>query len=79
MSQNDKTAEKLADIVLDVYRYALDNDMDFTSKENIQKILDVLKPENPSDINIDVLIQGLVSFDRMAKTESKKRQKPESN
>lgn len=79
MSQNDKTAEKLANLVMDVYRYALDNDMDFTSKEDIQKILDVLKPENPSDINIDVLIQGLVAFDRMAKTEVKKRQKPETN
>lgn len=74
MNNEDKAAEKMANIVLDVYRYALDNKMDITNREDILKILKTLKL-NADDIDVDILIEGLVAFDKMTKAEVAKRKK----
>lgn len=79
MNDNDQTAEKMANIVLDVYRYALDNKMDITSHDDVLKILDVLKIYNSSGINIDTLIEGLVALDKMTKENVAKRKDPVNN
>lgn len=74
MNNEDKTAEKMANLVLDVYRYALDNKMDITNREDILKILETLKLD-ADEIDVDTLIEGLVTFDKMTKAEVAKRKK----
>lgn len=73
MKDEDKIVEEMTSLVLDVYHYALDNDMDISSPDEVAKILKVLKPENSKEVDIEVLIQGLVAFDRMTKTAKAKR------
>lgn len=79
MNNEDKAAEKMANLVLDVYRYALDNNMDITSRDDVVKILTVLKIDNSDEIDIDTLIEGLVALDLMTKAEVAKRQEPSQN
>lgn len=76
MNNQDKIAEEMASLVLDVYRYALDNNLDITNQEEVKKAVDTLKPELAQEIDIDTLVQGLIAFDRMTKTELAKRVKP---
>lgn len=78
MDNNDKTAQKTTELVLDVYKYAVDNNMDITSREDVSKILETLKPEQ-TDVNIDVLIQGLIALDKMTKEDAAKRKPKMSN
>lgn len=77
MDDNDKKAKELMDIVMEVYEYARNNNLDITNKEEVTKILRTIKSEEADKIDIDKLVIGLVAFDRMAKT--KEAQKPESN
>ena len=79
MNNEDKAAEKMANIVLDVYRYTLDNNMDITSHDDVVKILTVLKVDDSSEINVDTLIEGLVALDLMTKSEVAKRKEPVRN
>lgn len=67
MNNEDKAAEEMSKLVLDVYNYALSNNIDITNKEEVTKIVTTLKPDGSSEVNIDVLIQGLVALDRMTK------------
>jgi len=67
MNNEDKSAEEMSKLVLDVYSYALSNNIDITNQEEITKIVAILRPETSSEVNIDVLIQGLVALDRMTK------------
>ncbi len=76
MNNEDKVAEETMNLVLKVHRYAHAHNLDITSKEDITKILTVIRPENSSEVDIDILIQGLVAFDRMTKTELAKRRQP---
>lgn len=79
MNNNDEVAKKMMDLVLDVYRYAGENNLDITSKEDIAKALTTIKPEGAETVDIDTLVEGLVAFDRMAKDAMAKRQKTENN
>jgi len=76
MDTNDKTVDKVGNLVLDIYRYAYKYNLDITNPEDIKRILMVLKPENHDDIDIDILIQGLVAIDRLIKKDVAKRGKP---
>jgi hypothetical protein len=73
MSNEDKVAEEMAELVLDAYRYALENNMDITSREDVTKIVKIIRPEIQKNVDINVLIEGLVAFDRMTKTQKAKR------
>ncbi len=72
MDNNDKAAQEMTEFVLNVYKYAVDNKMDITSREDVTKILETLKPDK-TNVDIDVLIQGLVALDKMTKEEAAKR------
>ena len=76
MNDEDKVAEEMTSLVLKVWQYAHANSIDITSHDDVTKILDTIKPEKVGEVNIDTLIEGLVAFDRMTKTELSKRQKP---
>ncbi len=75
MNNEDKAADKMANLVLDVYRYALDDNLDITSHEDVKQILTDLKLDS-DNIDIETLIQGLVALDRMTKADMAKRGKP---
>lgn len=75
MNNQDKIAEEMASLVLDVYRYAIQNNQDITSKVDIRKILTYIRPDEADGVNIEALIEGLVAFDRMTKAELAKRAK----
>ncbi len=79
MNNNDEAAKELMNLVLDVSKYARENNLDITSKIDVRKILTIIRPDEADEVNLDTLIEGLVAFDKMAKTEAEKRQKPESN
>ncbi|HLL61168.1 MAG TPA: hypothetical protein VK338_05605 [Candidatus Nitrosocosmicus sp.] len=72
---NNETAQKLASIVLDVYNYAYDNNIDITSQDEVRKVLETLNLELPNDVTIDTLIEGLVAFHKTTKAEVQKRRK----
>lgn len=76
MNNQDEIAEEMASLVLDVYRYALANNQDITSKVDVRKILTIIRPDEADTVNLDTLIEGLVAFDKMTKTELAKRAKP---
>ncbi len=75
MNNQDEVAKKVANIVLDVYQYALKNNIDITSREDV---LNALKELNLTDdsTDVDTLIQGLVALDKMTKADVAKREKP---
>ena len=79
MNNEDKAAEKMANLVLDVYRYALDNKMDIMSHEDVVKILTVLEVDSSDEIDVNTLIEGLVALDLMTKAEVEKRKEPARN
>ena len=79
MNNNDEAAQKMMDLVMNVYSYANENNLDITSKEDISKALTALKPEEAETVNIDILIEGLVAFDKKGKDAAAKSQKPENN
>ncbi len=74
MNNEDKAADEMANLVLDVYRYALDNNVDITSHNDVKQILTDLKLDS-DNIDIETLIQGLVALDRMTKADMAKRGK----
>ena len=79
MNSNDEVAKELMNLVLDVSKYAHENNLDITSKIDVRKILIIIRPDETDSVNLDTLIEGLVAFDKMAKDEAAKRQKLESN
>lgn len=79
MDNNDKVVEEMMDIVMDVYEYARNNNLDITNKEEVAKILRTVRPEEADMVDVDKLILGLVAFERMGKTKETERQKSESN
>lgn len=79
MNNNDEAAKEMMDLVMDVTRYAHENSLDITNKEDVMKTLEAVRPEKVNTVNLDTLVEGLVAFDQMAKTEQAKRQEPENN
>lgn len=77
MDNNDKAAQEMTELVLDAYKYAMDNNMNIANREDVAKILEILKPE--ANVDIDVLIQGLVALDKTTKEEAAKRKPKLSN
>ena len=47
---NDTVAQK-SELVIDALQYAHDNKLDINSKEDVQKILDVLDTEHKEDVD----------------------------
>ena len=73
MNNQDEVAQKVANIVLDVYQYALKNNLDITSREDVLKALKELNL-NDDSTEVDTLIQGLVALDKMTKADVAKRE-----
>lgn len=73
MNDQDEVAQKVASIVLDVYQYALKNNLDITSREDVLKALKELNLADDST-DVDTLIQGLVTLDKMTKADVAKRE-----
>jgi hypothetical protein len=73
MNSQDEVAQKVANIVLDVYQYALKNNLDITSREDVLKALKELNL-NDDSTEVDTLIQGLVALDKMTKADVVKRE-----
>ncbi len=73
MNNQDEVAQKVANIVLDVYQYALKNNLDITSREDVLKALKELNL-NDDSTEVDTLIQGLVALDKMTKADVTKRE-----
>ena len=57
---NDPVVQK-SELVIDALQYAHDNNLDINSKEDVQKILDVLDPEHKQ--NIDEFVELLKTSD----------------
>lgn len=79
MDNTDKAAEEMMSLVMDVIRYTHANGLDITNKEDVRKAVEAVRPEQKDSVDLDVLIQGLVAFEKMAKDEAAKRKEPESN
>lgn len=79
MNNNDEIAKEMMDIVMEVYEYARNNNLDITNKEEVTKILRTIRSEEADNIDVDKLILGLVAFDRMGKTEAAKKKVSEKN
>ena len=78
--KQDEIIQKVAGIVLDVYRYILDNNLDISSRDDVLKALNELKLNNDSnDVDVDTLIQGLVALDKMTKANVAKIQGEKTN
>ena len=73
MNDQDEVAQKVANIVLDDYQYALKNNLDITSREDVLKALKELNLTDDST-DVDTLIQGLVALDKMTKADVAKRE-----
>lgn len=78
MNDQDKVAQKVANIVLDVYQYVLKNNLDITSREDLLKALKELNL-NDDSTGLDTLIQGLVALDKMTKADVAKRENEKTN
>ncbi|MFH0773429.1 MAG: hypothetical protein V1922_03910 [bacterium] len=78
MNNQDEIAQKVANIVLDVYQYALKNNLDITSREDVLKALKELNL-NDDSTEVDTLIQGLVALDKMTKADVTKKQGEKTN
>ncbi len=76
---SDEKAQEMMNIVMAIYSYAHDNNLDITDKDEVKEMLKIVKPEEAGTIDIEVLIQGLVMFDQQAKTTVAKKQKPVKN
>jgi hypothetical protein len=68
-------SEKMANIVLAVYTYALENYIDINNPEDVKKALKALDIELPPDVSIAVLMVGLVEFHKIAKDTTIKSEK----
>lgn len=75
MNKKDKTLDRIGNLVLDVYRYAVDNNLDITNRNQVKQILVTLEADN-LDIDIESLIQGLVALHSLTKADLAKRKKP---
>lgn len=78
MNSQDEVAQKVANMVLDVYQYALKNNLDITSREDVLKALKELNL-NDDSTEVDTLIQGLVALDKMTKADVAKRESEKVN
>ena len=77
MDTKDPVIEE-ATFVIDAYRYALDNNLDIRSKEDVEKILKALRPEKSSEEHeehVEALMPMLDIFDKMTQAELAKRNK----
>lgn len=79
MDNTDKAAEEMMSLVMDVIHYTHENGLDITNKEDVRKAVEAVRPEQKDSVDLDVLIQGLVAFEKMAKDEAANRKEPESN
>lgn len=68
-------AEEKAELVLDAYRYALDNNLDIHNKDDVTKILKELDSKRSSKEDVESFMPMLEIFDKMTKAELEKRRK----
>lgn len=68
MDTKDQVSKEAA-FVIDAYRYALDNNLDIKNKEDVEKIVKALRPEESSQKDIELLMPMLEIFDRITKAE----------
>jgi hypothetical protein len=78
MSLKDPVEES-AKLVLDVYDYALDHNLDIKSKEDVKKILEELNPEHASNEAVEAIMPMLSVTDTLIKKDLTGRKKQSIN
>ncbi len=65
---DDQTVKK-SELVIDALKYANDNDLDISKRENVVKILEVLDPERKQDVDefMKLLLSGEAFMDKTAR------------
>ena len=62
-------AEEMSELVIDAYKYALENNLDVSSIEDVSTILKTLDPEHSSKTDVETFMPILEFFDRKTKAD----------
>lgn len=70
-------AEKMSELVVDAYKYALDHNLDISNKVDVSTILKTLDPNHSSENDVEAFMPILEFFDRKTKADVAKRKNSE--
>ena len=73
---NDPVVQK-SELVIDALQYAHDHQLDINSKDDVQKILDVLDPEHKE--NIDAFMEILKTSDTFMGMDAREKESKKSD
>lgn len=67
--------EEIAKVVMDVYHYALKNNLDIKNRADVAKILKAIDPDNFSEDQVELVMTMLPAIDTIIKKDLAKRRK----